>query len=293
MTTQLLNILLPVFILAAIGFAWRKSGLPFEREFLSRLVVNIAAPCLVVSTLSNLSIPASEFIDMLGASTALIVAGIAAAAIVLAIARMPHRTFLPVMGVGNTGNLGLPLCVFAFGAEGLALAIAVFVVNSVSQMVFTPVIQSGESPLRTLLTTPVVYATLVGFAIMLGDYELPVWLNSTLDLFGNLLIPLMLLALGNSVAELRMSNIGSSLGWGAVKIVIGFAIAHLIVWLFGLEGVAKGVIILQGSMPSAVFTYLFAAKFNRSPEAVAGIVLSSTLISAVTLPLLVAYVLSF
>ena len=50
---------------------------------------------------------------------------------------------------------------------------------------------------------------------------------------------------------------------------------------------------LQGSMPAAVFTYLFAARYNRSPEDVAGIVLSSSLISAVTLPLLVAYVLAF
>jgi hypothetical protein len=70
-------------------------------------------------------------------------------------------------------------------------------------------------------------------------------------------------------------------------------VAHGIAWIFGLEGVAKGVIILQGSMPAAVFTYLFAARYNRAPEDVAGIVLSSSLLSALTLPLLVAYVLNF
>lgn len=293
MTAQLINILLPVFALAAIGFAWRRSGVPFEREFLTRLVVNVAAPCLVIDTLSNLTVPPSEFIGILGAAAALVVAGVIGAAIVLAVVRKPLRTFLPVMGVGNTGNLGLPLCVFAFGAEGLALAIAVFVMNSMGQFIFTPVILSGESPLRTLLRSPVVYAVLVGMGILFSGVELPQWTSSTLNVLGNLLIPLMLMALGNTVAELRMNNMASSFLWGAVRLATGFVVAHLIVWLFGLEGIAKGVIIVQGSMPSAIFTYIFAARYDRSPEAVAGIVLGSTVISAFTLPLLVAYVLNF
>ena len=75
----------------------------------------------------------------------------------------------PVISIGNTGNVGLPLCVFAFGAEGLGLGIAVFVVNSVGQFIFTPVAMSGEPPLRTLLTTPVVYGALIGLLLMFTD----------------------------------------------------------------------------------------------------------------------------
>lgn len=293
MIAQLLNILLPVFALATIGFVWRRSGVPFEREFLTRLVMNIAGPCLVVSTLSNLSVPPSEFLGMIGASASLIVATMLAAWAVLALSGKQLRVYLPVIGIGNTGNLGLPLCLFAFGAEGLGLAVAVFVVNSVGQFIFTPVIQSGESPLRTLFQTPVVYGAVIGLSLLFTDAQLPQWIDSTLELLANLLIPLMLLALGNTLAELRMTQMGSSLLWGAVRLALGFAVAHVIVLAFGLEGIAKGVIILQGSMPAAVFTYLFAARYNRSPETVASIVLSSTLLSALTLPFLVAYVLRF
>ena len=57
------------------------------------------------------------------------------------------------------------------------------------------------------------------------------------------------------------------------------------------QGVAKGVLILQGAMPAAIFNYLFAARYDRHPDDIAGIVLVSTLLSALTLPLLVAYVL--
>jgi len=290
---QLLNILLPVFALATIGFLWRRSGVPFEREFLTRLVMNIAGPCLVISTLSNLSVPPAEFLGLLGASAALIGTTMLAAWVVLALSGKQLRVYLPVIGVGNTGNLGLPLCLFAFGAEGLALAVAVFVVNSVGQYIFTPVIQSGESPLRTVFQTPVVYGAVIGLSLMFSEVQLPQWIDSTLELLANLLIPLMLLALGNTLAELRMTRMGSSLLWGAVRLALGFAVAHVIVLAFGLEGIAKGVIILQGSMPAAVFTYLFAARYNRSPETVASIVLSSTVLSALTLPFLVAYVLSF
>lgn len=293
MIAQLLNILLPVFALATIGFLWRRSGVPFEREFLTRLVMNIAGPCLVISTLSNLSVPPAEFLGLLGASAALIGTTMLAAWVVLALSGKQLRVYLPVIGVGNTGNLGLPLCLFAFGAEGLALAVAVFVVNSVGQYIFTPVIQSGESPLRTVFQTPVVYGAVIGLSLMFSEVQLPQWIDSTLELLANLLIPLMLLALGNTLAELRMTRMGSSLLWGAVRLALGFAVAHVIVLAFGLEGIAKGVIILQGSMPAAVFTYLFAARYNRSPETVASIVLSSTVLSALTLPFLVAYVLSF
>ena len=293
MYSQLINILAPVLVLAAVGYGWRRAGVPFEREFVTRLVLNVAGPCLVIETLSDLSVPPSQFIGMLGASAALFVATCVVAWAALAMLGRPQRTFLPVLSIGNTGNLGLPLCVFAFGEAGLAFAVAVYATNSVIQFTFTPVVQSGESPLRTLLRTPVVYGAVIGLIILFADISLPEWVRTSIGLLGSVLIPLMLIALGNTLAGLRMHRIGSSMLWGAGRIVLGFLVAHAVAWAFGLQGVAKGVIILQGSMPAAVFTYLFAARYDRSPEDVAGIVLSSSLISALTLPLLVAYVLSF
>ena len=282
-----------MLVLAAVGYGWRRAGVPFEREFVTRLVLNVAGPCLVVETLNDLSVPPAEFLGMLGASAALFAVTCLAASALLASLGKSQRDFLPVLAIGNTGNLGLPLCVFAFGEEGLAFAVAVYATNSVAQFTFTPVVQSGVSPLRTLLTTPIVYGALIGLVILFADIDLPQWLDSSIGLLASLLIPLMLIALGNTLAGLHMQRLGSSLLWGAVRILLGFTVAHTIAWGFGLEGVARGVIILQGSMPAAVFTYLFAARYNRSPEDIAGIVLSSSVLSALTLPLLVAYVLSF
>lgn len=288
---QLSSILLPVFALAAVGYGWRLLGVPFERDFVTRVIMNVSGPCLVVDSLAGLDMPADAFGLMLASAIAMFVATVIAALVILKLAKLPIRSFLPALAIGNNGNMGLPLCLFAFGEEGLALAIAVYVTNSVGQFTLTPVLQSGSSPLRTLATTPVVYGAAIGAAILATDVVLPEWIVRTIDLLGSLMIPLMLIALGHTLGSLYAKRVPFALGWGAARLVLGFIVAWLIAELMGLEGIARGVLILQGAMPAAVFNYLFSARYDRHPDDVAGIVLLSTVLSALTLPLLMAYVL--
>jgi predicted permease len=101
----------------------------------------------------------------------------------------------------------------------------------------------------------------------------------------------MLLALGNTLGGLHTKSFRFALGWGTARLAIGFFVALAVAEIFGLEGVARGVLILQGTMPAAIFNYLFAARYDRDPDDVAGIVLMSTIVGALLLPVLVAYVL--
>jgi predicted permease len=291
MIAELAGVLLPVFALAALGFGWRKSGVPFEREFVMRLVLNIGGPCLIVDSLSSLNLPLADIGRMAVGGVALFLATLAACFVVLKLARMPVRTFLPALAIGNTGNLGLSVCFFAFGEEGLGLAIAVFVANSIGQFTLTPILQSGVSPWRTLVTTPVIYGAAIGATLLVTGHALPEWVASTVEMLGHLLIPLMLIALGHTLAGLKVKRLPFAAFWGFVRLVVGFAVALGIVAVLGLEGTARGVLILQGAMPAAVFSYLFAARYDRAPDDVAGIVLLSTIFSMVTLPFVVAWVL--
>jgi hypothetical protein len=212
--------------------------------------------------------------------------------VIVRLARLPVRTFLPALAIGNTGNLGLSVCFFAFGQEGLGLAVAVFVANSIGQFTLTPMLQSGQSPFKTLISTPVIYGAIVGTLLLATGYELPGWISQTVNLLGSLLIPMMLLALGNTLGGFKVARLPFASFWGLVRLAIGLSIAILIAEVLGLEGVPRGVLILQGSMPAAIFSYLFAARYDRAPDDVAGIVLMSTLFSVLTLPFVVAYVLS-
>jgi len=284
-------VLLPVFCIATLGYVWRRLGASFDLAFVTRLIMNIAGPCLVFDGLSHLSLPLREFFAMVGAAVAILVGTALAAFVLLRVLKLPVRSYLPALTIGNVGNLGLPLCLFAFGEQGLALAIALYVTNSVGQFTLVPLLQARAGFLRTLLTTPVIYAAVLGMSTRLSGVVLPEWLNETIRLLGDLMIPLMLLALGHTIGGLRAHNLKRSFGLGAARLLIAFGVALGVSEALGIEGVAQGVLVLQGSMPAAVFSYLFAARYERDAEDVAGIVLISTLLAAVALPFVVSYAL--
>jgi malate permease and related proteins len=289
--SQVAAVLLPVFCIAAIGYAWRRLGAPFELEFVTRLIMNVAGPCLVFDSLSTLQLPVRQFLTMVGASIAMLLGVAVLGFLLLKALRLSVLSYLPSLVIGNTGNLGLPLCLFAFGEKGLGLAIAVYVTNSVGQFTLVPLLQARTSIAKTLLTTPVIYGALGGAAVLASHATVPPWLADTIRLLGDLMIPLMLLALGHTIGGLRARNLPRAIGLGAARLLLAFGVALGVSELLGLEGMAQGVLVLQGAMPAAVFSYLFAARYERDAEDVAGIVLMSTLLGALALPALVSYAL--
>ncbi len=291
MTQQIAGILLPVFIVAGVGFLWCKFKMPMDRDSVTRLVMNVATPCLVLDSVSKLTLPVAELVTMLVGAVALLIGSALGGAIILRLFRLPRHSFLPALTFGNAGNMGLPLCLFAFGEQGLGLAVAVYLVAVVTQFTLAPALQDRQPPLRTLLTTPVVYGATVGVALLATGTRLPGWLDTTVGLLGDIAIPLSLLILGYCLAELRIKRAPLAVGLGLSRLLLGFGVALAVSHLLGLTGIARGVLVLQGGMPTAVFSYLLSARYDRDPEDVAGIVLVSTLISAASLPFLVSYVL--
>ena len=291
MIAEVAAVLAPVFVLAAIGYGWRLIGAPFDMPFVTRIIMYVAGPCLVFTSLSQLTLPLSEFWEMVGAIIVVTLGVAAVSAVLIKLLGLPQRSFLPALTLGNTGNLGLPLCLFAFGQEGLGLAVAIYVTNSLLQFTFVPLLHTRVSAVRTLFSTPMLYGALAGLAVVVADVHVPEWLANTLGALGDLLIPMMLMALGNTVGALKANNLPRAFGLGAARLVISFVVAVGVSFALGLSGVAQGVLVLQGAMPAAVFSYLFAARYERDADDVAGIVLVSTLLGAVTLPLLVSYAL--
>jgi hypothetical protein len=284
-------VLAPVFVLAALGYGWRLTGAPFDLPFVTRVIMYVAGPCLVFTSLSELTVPLSDFWGMVGAMIVVTLTVAAVSAVLIKFLGLSQRSFLPALTLGNTGNLGLPLCLFAFGEEGLGLAVAIYVTNSLLQFTFVPMLHSRVSALRTLATTPMLYGAVAGLAVVMTGVTVPTWLANTLGSIGDMLIPLMLMALGNTVGGLTAHNLRRAFGLGSARLIISFVVAVSVSYALGLSGVAQGVLVLQGAMPAAVFSYLFAARYERDADDIAGIVLVSTLLGAVTLPLLVSYAL--
>ena len=291
MYQQLIPIIGPVLICALLGYGWARSGLPFEREFLTRIIMNIGSPCLILNGISSLEVEPADFAKILLTSITILATTAGIGAVILRILHQPLRSFLPPVIFGNTGNLGLPLCLFAFGPEGLGLAVAVYLVYSVSQFIFGPLVQGREPAWRTLVTTPMIYAAVIGVALLATNTPLPKTLQNTLQLLGGLAIPLMLLALGYSLATFRVARPGKAIGLAVFRLVMGFLVGVGVAGLFDLSGTVRGVVIIESTMPLAVFNFLLAARYNRHPDDIAGAILVSTILSFLTMPVLLLYVL--
>lgn len=291
LASDLFAIIAPVFVCAIIGYGWARRGMPFDNEFTTSLTSNIAFPCLIVGTLARLEIDAAAFSQMAVGGLITVAATIAAAAAVVRLAGLPQPVYLPSLVFGNTGNIGLPLCLFAFGEEGLALGIVFFTVFLLIQFTFGIWVSSGQGSVRILLRTPLVWAAVIGMSFQLLDIRFPEWVDNTIGLIGNMAIPLMLLTLGVSLANLKVTSLRRSLAMALGRLGIGLAVGLAVVALLGLEGASRGVLILESAMPVAVLNYLFAARYGRSPEEVAGLVLVSTTIAFITMPGLLLLVL--
>jgi len=186
--------------------------------------------------------------------------------------------------------MGLPLTLFAFGPAGFALSIAYFTIASLANFTLGQAIASRGITLRELLRMPLVWAIALAVALALTGLALPAAVSRALHITGGLTVPLMLLSLGYSLAGLKIQSLGRGIVFALVRLVGGFCIGWTVATLLGLDGLARGVVVTQSSMPSAVYNYMFAARYGTGAEEVAGLVILSTLLSLALLPLFLATV---
>ncbi len=286
-----LEIVAPVFLLATAGFVWRKVGLDYPVAFVTRLAMTLAVPCLIFTALMQTEIEPT-------ALSALTLAALASYGVVMALSMLliwatgvDRRTFLAPTIFGNTGNLGLPLAVFAFGELGLGYAVVVFAVMAVLTFTIGIRMVSGHGSARKVLSEPMVWATLLGALFLWQGWHTPRWLTNSLELAGQLAIPLMLFTLGVAVARLTPRGIGRAALLSAAKLAIGVGAGIAVGWGMGLDPVAFAVLILQLATPVAVTSYLLAERYDADAEAVAGFVVVSTLMSVIALPVLLYFLL--
>lgn len=283
---QLLDIVVPVFLCIAAGFAWARSRLAFDNAFVTQLVMYIGTPCLLVATFDKVRPEPEAFAQIALASLSAFVAMGLLAWAALRLLRLDPRDFLPALTFPNTGNMGLPLVLFAFGPAGLAFGIVVFAVSAVGHFTVGISVSRGAFRPRELLTLPILPALAVGILLVLLDLRLPLVVGRAVELLGNLTIPLMLLALGVSLARLPLRGLGRAALLSLLRIGIGAGSGAAVAWAFGLGPLATGALVLQCAMPIAVYSYLFAERYGRASGDVAGGVIVSTLMTLAVAPLL-------
>ncbi|MDV4144849.1 AEC family transporter [Shimia sp. FJ5] len=286
-----LEIVAPVFLLAGIGFLWVRAGFEYRIEFVTRLAMTLAVPCLIFTALMKTEVDLAALANLTLAAIASYAAVGVVGAVLLLLLRLNQQTFLAPFIFGNTGNLGIPLALFAFGQPGLERAVVLLAVSAVLSFTLGIWLVAGRGSFLKILKEPMIGATFLGALFLWQGWETPRFLTNTLDLIGQMAIPLMLLTLGVAVARLTPARITTAIWLSLVKLVICAVIAWGMARAFGLDDISFGVLVLQISTPVAVTAYLIAEKYGADSDSVAGFVVVSTLISVAGLPLLLALVL--
>jgi predicted permease len=290
------NDVLPVFVVAAVGFAVARVFKADVRT-LSRVTFNALSPCLVFEMLVTSSLGAADF----GRMTALAVLTIAGIGLVARLAALSFRldrpmtaAFLIVVMFSNSGNYGLPVILFAFGREALAHATVYFVVNAVATYTLGVFLASaGRRSLGQaaagVLRVPAVWAVVAAGIVMALGIHLPPAVMRPIELLSGAAIPTMILVLGMQLERGAWPERPMLVVTAVVlALVVTPAVAFGASRLLGLAGAARQAAILQSGMPSAVLTTILALEFDVAPSFVTACVLLSTLASPVTITLLIA-----
>ncbi|MFO7910239.1 AEC family transporter [Vreelandella aquamarina] len=288
MLAELFAVMAPVLAGAGLGYTWVRLGHPYPVDFVTRLVFNIGTPALVLASLSGAEIDATTFGRTMLATSLVMVSMAVATFFVAKMLARDWRVLLAPMMYPNTGNMGLPVVLYAFGSAGFAYGITVMVTVSLFQFTLGSLLGSHGNPLKTLAKTPTVYAIVMAMTLLLTDTSLPLWLANSVDLMSGFTVPLMLITLGVSLASIQVKSLRSGIRFSLIRIPLAAAIAWAIGYLLHLPAMAHSILILQMSMPVAVFNYLFAQRANREPGYVASLVFCSTLMALFYLPILLA-----
>jgi predicted permease len=283
MLERVLGIILPVFLVIALGFGFARRARP-DMTWVNRINVNVLAPALIFTAL------AGKDFDL--AANGLLIVGCVGVVLGSGLLAWPftrllgedHRTFVPPMMFNNCGNMGLPLAALAFGQAGLSAMVAVFTISNLLHFTVGIWIVDRHAHVWKMLKSPMVAATFVGFAFAILHPPVPDWLMLALKLTGDAMIPLMLISLGVRLAEVSWSSWQLGVVGGLVCPLTGIAMAALLSPVLGLDPPQQGLLLLFGCLPPAVLNFMVAEQYHQEPGKVASIVLIGNLMAALIVP---------
>ena len=286
-----LEITAPVFFLGAAGFAWVRLGHDYPTEFVTKLAMTLAVPCLIFTALVNTEGDAATLAS-LSLATALAYGLVAIVSFgVIHLLRIDMRAHLAPLTFGNTGNLGLPLALFAFGEAGLGLAVVVFAIMAILMFTVGLWMVAGAANPARVLKEPILWSSVLGVLCLITGWQPPEVAMTSLSLMGQLGIPLMLLTLGAAVARLKPESTLPALGLSVLKLAIGIGASIAVGMTLGLSGLPLAVLILQLVTPVGVTSYLLAERYKASPDVAASLVVISTLLAIAALPITLSFLL--
>jgi malate permease and related proteins len=284
MFSKIASITLPIFTLVLVGFLYSRRVKP-DLGGANKLVVDVALPVLIFTSLSAKSFDPIAALSFTGASIALIFLSGLIAWPLAKFSGATHQAFLPCAMFTNVGPIGIPLIALAYGPDGMAPAVVLLVISNILHFTLGAGAMSGKVDWRMVYANPLVWATAMGVAASQQQLTLPAWVQTSCTMIGSVLVPMMLMSLGTRLASSQVADVRVGVQSGVLILIVRLAAAFLALWFFPLQGLERGALILFACLPPAVFNFMLADKFQVEPNKVASTVIVGHLLSLAFLPL--------
>ena len=292
---KLFEVLFPVFFVVGIGYYLGKKNPKIDTTFITNFGGNIGSPAIIIYSVTTTGLTFDifklyfyyYFLAILGFS----IIGI----IFLYFMKKDILMELPPFILPNTGNMGLPICLFAYGSQGLGVAGAISSLIILLHFTLGVFLASKKFNFNIILKSPNFYAIIISVMFLYYDVSMPNFVVNTTMLLTYAAIFLILMSLGIALTRIKVFSFNKALISSFARVIIGPVVGFLVIKIFNLDGYAAGVLLIQCSMPSAVLTYLVGSMYSpkKIVDNIASMIVVSTILSSATVPIIVFIALKY
>ncbi|MCP4384288.1 MAG: hypothetical protein GY798_23245 [Hyphomicrobiales bacterium] len=287
---KVVQVVLPIYATVALGVLLGRLKVPWDSKSFGRLVLNVGFTSLVVAKLGSAHVASAELLQILWAGALAFLAFLVLSYGIIRLLSLPLREYWAAFSLSNM-SIGMALGLYAFGQKGLALALGFTGIMLIAQFTAGMWIPSGRISLGQAARTPFFYALALGLILTFTGTALPTSILDTFELIGGLAIPLALLILGVSLADVDLGTVGKSLGYAAIHLAMIAVVGVGLAFMLGLQGDFGAMFILLCLMPSSTLNLIMAQQAGIKTANVSSFIMASNLLVVVSLPIALGFLL--
>ena len=291
---KIFEVIFPVFFVIGVGYYLGKKNPKFDTNFITNFAGNIGTPAMIFYTVTTTGITLSIFTHYFVYALIMIGGFVILGLIFLFLLKKDLSMELPPLILPNTGNMGIPICLFAYGTQGLGVASAIASVIILFHFTLGVFLAKKRFSFDVVIKSPPVYAIIVSVIFLYFQIKPPLFLENTTFLLTYATIFLVLMSLGIALTKFKFS-LKDSVILSLCRVILGPLIAFIVIYNFDLSGFAAGVLLIQSAMPSAILNYLVGSMYSPKKviDSIASTIVVSTVMSFFTIPMVVFFALKY
>jgi len=292
---KLFEVLFPVFFIVGIGYFLGKKNPNFDTSFITTYAGNFGTPALVIFALTAGGVTFEVFKEFFFYALILLSAFGIIGLIFLIIMKKDYIRELPTFILPNTGNMGIPICLFAYGEMGMGIAAAISSLVVLLHFTLNIFLAKRAFDFQTIFKSPAFYAIIITVLFLYLEQPVPQFVMNTVMLLAYGMIVMILMSLGVALTQMKVFSFKDAVITSTGRVILGPIIGFILIKIFGLSGVSAGVILIQSSMPSAILCYLVASMYSPKiiVDNISSTIVVSTIMSLVTIPITLFFALKY